>query len=127
MINKPFYGFLETIDAASRPRAIKFLSETVSSSIANAMSAKNLVEKIVKRDGLLLTADEARSVAPFEIEHNDVFIACYPCEKTDVTQTKTGMCWCALNVAQYCYGIYLRKLIANGTINVTDINEIAYA
>lgn len=127
MVNKHYYGFLETLDAASRPRAIKFLSETMSSSIANALSAKQLVEEIVKRDGLLLTANEARFVAPFEIKYDDVFIACYPCKQNDITQTETGVCWCALNVAQYCYGTYLRKRIANGTLDVADITEIAYA
>lgn len=127
MMNKSYYGFLETLDIPARSRAVKFLSENMVNSITDAMPAKNIVEEIVKRDGLLFTADEARSVAPFEIKYNDVFIACYPCAKTDTVQTATGMCWCALNVAQYCYGMYLRKSIANGVLKTTDIGEIAYA
>lgn len=124
--NTPYFGFLEGISPRLEERAKRKLTGTSICRIGTHTIASDVVEEIVRRGGVFYTADEARGIAPFNIRYDDVFCASfrYLDNENDPSDTCASECgWCALTVYQYSYGIYLQKLIANGTISISDLEE----
>ena len=124
--NTPYFGFLEGINPKLKERAKRKLTGTSVCRIGTHTIAGDVVEEIVRRGGVFYTADEARGIAPISIEYDDVFCASF--RYLDNEYDPSAACssaygWCALTVYQYSYGIYLKKLIANGTISISDLKE----
>lgn len=124
--NAPYFGFLESVSPRIKKRAGRRLSGTSICRIGTHIIASDVVEEIVKRGGTFYTADEARSIAPFSIMYDDVFVASFKNPDSEPAPpgiSVSGFSWCALTVYQYSYGIYLQKLIRNGTITLSDLEK----
>ena len=121
--NTPYFGFLEGINPKLKERAKRKLTGTSICKLGTHTIAGDVVEEIVRRGGVFYTADEARSISPFIIEYDDVFCACFRYLDNEKAPDTSECGWCALTVYQYSYGIYLQKLIANGTISISDLEE----
>ena len=128
--NVPYFGILDSIDPEKREMVAGKLSGRSISPLVNHIIASDVVEEIVRRGGRFYTADEARNVAPFRILHNDVFCASYkhlPGEPVPANPAYAETDWIAITIWQYCYGVYLTKLIKNGTLTPADLIETAKA
>lgn len=129
MKNKPYFGFLETLDPQARAKAVRHLAGNSISQIEQHTIGSDVVEEIIRRHGDFYTADEARKLNLFTVEHDDSFFARFPFIEGDTATGPDGIRWRSITVIQYCYGIYLRNLLVSGKIAVDEIKttEKTYA
>lgn len=129
MKNNRYFGFLETVEPHLRAKVDRCLSGESIGKIENHIIGSDVVEEIIRRNGRFYTANEARKVAPFVIENDDSFFASFPYKEGDTATSPDGTRWRGLVVSQYCYGLYLQNLLAEGKITIADISETnkAYA
>ncbi|MGN0618147.1 MAG: hypothetical protein ACI4J7_03915 [Ruminiclostridium sp.] len=122
----PYFGFLEGVHPTLKEFALQFLTEKRSNKTAGFCIASDIVEEIVRRDGDLYTAAEARQTAPFEIKHDDVFFASFGYlegEPKPPNPAYSQRDWCVLSVYEYSYGMYLKKLIAEGKLTKEELES----
>lgn len=120
----PYFGFLEGVHPNLKEFALQFLTEKRSNKTAGFSVASDIVEEIVRRDGDLYTAAEARQTAPFEIKHEDVFFASFGYLEGEPKPPNPDYAqrdWCCLSVYEYSYGMYLKNLIAEGKLTKEEL------
>lgn len=121
-----YFGFLDGVHPTLKEFALEFLTEKRSNKTAGFIVASDIVEEVVRRDGDLYTAAEARKTAPFEIKHDDVFFASFGYLEGEPKPPNPAYAqrdWYVLSVYEYSYGMYLKKLIAEGKLTKEELES----
>lgn len=119
-----FHGFLNGLDITVANELVKELREKAMSTIADKTSAKDVAEEVVRRNGTLYRAAEARPIAPFEIKYDDTFFARFGYlegERRPPNPAYAEYDWCVLNVWQYSYATYLQKAIKEKKLSIENL------
>ena len=123
-----YFGFLDGVHPTLKEFALEFLTEKRSSITAGYSIASDIVEEIVRRNGDLYTAAEARPIAPFEIKYDDIFLASFGYLQGEPKPPNPAYAqrdWCILSVYEYSYGMYLKKLISEGKLTMEELEGAA--
>lgn len=123
-----YYGFTDGLHPEIKKRVIKCLSGRSIDSVGKHTIASDVVEELVRRGSKFYTAQEARPVAPFNIKYDDTFCASYRRLENEPIPTNPAFAekdWCVLVVTQYCYGIYLSKLVNEGRLTIDELINTA--
>lgn len=128
-MSSKYYGFDIPLNAETRTKLDEnLLNGEAPMFIHEGDMAIDVVEEVIRRDGIIYTGEEAKTIVPWEIEHPECcFFARFNYLPEETERPKSEWYkdndWVFLNNIQYLYAKYLQKGIEMGLIKREDIIE----